>query len=421
MASIDRIAAMKRAYSQYMAELPNWDKILLDLIEKSVNIEWNGKMDGLFVPFHKPSGLRSSGPHKEGENLQPYKKEEYGQMQAFLRSFHIKIELTAEEMHGIQLNNAGSISIKAKEIESKTEAFRWKRSRMLYSTGYGNLGTVSAVNVAGGNSTITFDADTNMEWFEESMFVEFWIAAFPPVTRHGHANSTTRDAGFEITSVSRDVRQIVVSGDVTAVAAVVAGDVCYSENVAIAVTGTQYGTGKELPGFQALISDGVTPNANLQGVAYATNTALKSIIDSAGADREITLDRYQAFIDKVENRAGKDGTKKIAGKGVRRKLLQIGYQDVRHVSEQIKLGWTNMSMNGEEFIFDRMCPPGMVWAIDLKQFRLGQLFDLKSLDKADTGERTANTTVYEMIWGVTDTMYILRSNSSGRLQDLIEP
>ena len=424
----DFFGAMKEFYTNMMADLPNRSAILMDKIEEATSVQWGGEGKYAVVPIHVESGLRGSGAYTEGADMNVYEAQDYDQMKVYVKSLAFPIELSLEAREAVKKGPGAFIDSKGSEIEQNMKWLREKQARMGYGDGFGRLGLVEAISETGGTHTIiTLTAESNIRWIRPTMRIDAWAPAYPPANRRNHSggadSNTTRDVGWPVTSVTPSARQFRVLGLMVTGAggdATVVGDQILPENVGIGATGNQYGTGVEFAGFRHLVSDN-NILTTLQGLTLDTYPALKGYRDTAGVDRDITIDLLQKTVDAIEDEGGKEPDFIAMNKGQRRKLLAIGLTDVRHESQKLKLGYKELDWNGKKFFVDRLAYPKMIFMGSMSAFKRATLIPLGAIDGSPAGLRIYRKTAFEWVFGTVGNMFVTHPNQCGWIEDLNEP
>jgi len=428
---IDILYAAKERYSKNVAEIMNREPLLLQHFNRTTDAIWDGEGKYFVMPLHLEGG-QSQGFYAESEGLPPSVAQVGDRYICYPKAMAFTVKITRQNLLAIKQGPGAFFSAKEWEVRQNTISLREKMSRAMWGDGQGVLGVLSGIAVvAGGDSTLTFTNDTNMQYLRKGMFIDVWTPAFPVVTRKrisdmaggsAAANNTSFDVGWKILEVNRAAYTIKVDGDINAGAAgedPAAGDYVIPQNEGINLNGAtgNLATGKEITGLQAGFSTGQFWN-NIQGLAYATLTELQSPRDTAGADRNLTPDLLQVNNDAIEQASGKMINMVGMDYLQFRRLLTAGLQDVRHVSEQVKLGYTKLTWNGKTIFKDRLCPPGKVFLGSTDCIHRVVLGEFGPFDSAAMGERINGKAVYEWAFGADMNLIYSHSQGGGWIENL---
>lgn len=407
----DLLYAAKERYARDVAEIMNRDPLLLQHFTKSTDAVWDGEGRYFVQPLHLEGG-QSQGFYAEAERLPPSVAQVGDRFICYPKSMAFTVRITRQNMLAIRQGAGAFFNAKEWEVRQNTISLREKMSRAMWGDGQGVLGILAGVAVvAGGDSTLTFTADTNMQYFRKGMFVDFWRPAYPVVTRtrisnmaggSAAADAVSYDVGWKILEVNRTARTILVDGDINAGGGAenpAAGDYCLPQNEGIGLNGAtgNLATGKEITGLAAGFQTGQYWN-NLQGLAYATYTEIKSPRDTAGAPRNLTPMMLQSMLNQIEIASGKDVNFIGLDHFQFDKLLAGGLTDVMHVSEQIKLGYTKLTWNGKSLFKDRLAPPGKVFMGSTSAIHRAILGEFGPFD-GSMGERIPGYAIQEWAFG----------------------
>ena len=421
----DLLGAMKERYIEDLIELSNRETILLDTIEADTQIRWTGEGKYAVLFIHAEGGLRGQGAYVEGGNLLLPDKQVVDQGKVYWKSLAYTIGLTGQAIAAVKKGDGSVIDAKVFENMQNAKWLREKMTRMMYGNGFGDLGTVSAIAVAAGDTTLTMDAATNMNWFRKGMRVDGWAPGLLPANRRagvgGVNDQTTEDIGWTISAVNKAAKTLLFTAqDLSAVDSTIAGDILRPENIGLGAVGAtgNYGSGVELTGLRALVSDG-NVLSTVEGFTLATYPQFKGLRDTSGIDRDLTVDLLQTVEDNISVESNSEPTDTIIPFDQRRKLIALGLQDVRHASEELKLGFKKLTFNGREFTVDRMMLPGKVFMGSIKKsFARAVLQALGPLDKNPGGVRPSRQYAFEWIFGTDQNLIVRTPNANAWIENL---
>ncbi len=218
-------------------------------------------------------------------------------------------------------------------------------SRQALGDGAGILATITGAKT--GN---TVPVDSTM-YVTEGMLVDIW----------GTVGSAYVNQGVEITAVNDDTKTVTLS----AVGTVANGDLIY-------VAGNK---DMELTGLE-----GVMNNTTLYGVdrtAYPWFNATKINING-----EISEVGIQQAIDDAERKAGATTNFLLCSFGVRRAYQNLLEAQKRQVDTlNLQGGWRALSYNGIPLVADKYVKAGILYCLDLTDWKLYQMADWDWLDK----------------------------------------
>lgn len=417
IAIADLLYLAKERYSKIVSEIMNREPLLLQKFEKAADAEWDGQGRYYVIPVHLEGG-QSQGFYAEGEQLPPSVAQVGDRFLCYPKAMAYTVRITRQNILAIKEGPGAFVNAKEWEVRQNTTSLREKMARAMWGDGMGVLGILAAIPVvAGGNSTITFTDQTNMQYFRKGMFIDVWEPAYPVASRRrisdmnggSFANDETSfDVGWKILEVNRAARTIKVAGDILAGGGPgaglddpAAGDYVLPQNeglgLAAAAGGSNLSTGKEITGLQALFSTGqFWPT--IQTLSYATYPELQSPRDTAGAPRKLTPDLLQKMLHDIETASDKEVNFIGFDKFQMRTLLAGGLQDVRHVSAKIHLGYTEMDWNGKKFFVDRQAPPAKCVMLSTDVIGRAVLADMGPMDGA-MGERIPRFAIQEWAYG----------------------
>ena len=425
----------KEVYASFFVEQRNTDPTMYDEIEDGTeSYDFGGKY---FVIPVELSGGESLGAIREGGLLPGGVNGSIPldgvQAKVYPKLIYMTHALTGLDIAALQKGPKAFFNSMDRAISQKTKFVRNDIARQFHGTGRGILGGGGTASTGGDilsctnatPSVVQFGPKTNMNHFAKSMRVEFWVGSTMQ-TRHngpGTANQTAEDQGADISEVRRAAKQIVLAQNFGAADAVVAGDVCVREGACNSglSTGIGAGEGQEITGLQQLVQDGNT-TLNLQSIVLGTYSDYKATVDTnGGIDRDITLDLLQKTSDEINSLSGTDPNWVVMGYGQQRKLMAIGLADVRHLSEKLRLGFTEMTWNGKSFYIDRMAFNGQITLGRKDQLCRMKVKEWGSLDHVRGGQRVTRKDAYELAWGEYGNLAIKRTNAFARIGDLAEP
>lgn len=417
----DVLFLMKERYSSDITEIMNREPLLLQKISRATDVEWDGVGKYFKRPVHLEGGM-SQGFYAEAEALPPSEPQVGDSFLIYCKAMAFTIRITRQNLLSLKQGMGGFVNSKSFEVNQNTMSLREKMSIAFGNEGMGVIGILSVdATVAAGVSTLTFTTDTNMQYYRKGQKLEAWAPAYPVVTRHGHASSATFNQGMPITEVNRAARTVKVTGDMTTAPAAVAGDYIMYQNEGIGLNGAAAGSnldsGKQITGLQQLYSTG-NKWVRLQGLAYATLPELKSPRSTAGSDRNLTPDLMQVMKDDIEIASKEEVDFIWMDHFQHRKLLAGGLADVRHVSQKIKLGYTELDWNGKKIFVDRLAPPGKVFMGSLKTMGRAVLAEMGPMDASPGGERLPGFAVQEWAFGSDQNLFTRNPVAGGWLENL---
>jgi hypothetical protein len=427
--------ALKQEFDTTMHDIPNVEPRLLEQVEK-YPARFHGVGKYAEMPLHTEGGMRGVGAVEEGNLMAPFTPQVGTVARIYAKTQAFPVECTDMTLSAAKKGAGAYVDYMAWEFKKKKDWAREQESRQCWGDGHGVLGVVASVTANGVTpGVVTFDASTNMQNFRVGMRVDFWNDEYTLANRrHGSDlttnNQTTRDVGWEITAVNEAARTITVNGEIGDTDGAndppIAGDWAIIENVGIGINGAAAGdnldNGKEYTGFTALFSDG-NIITTIQNVTLATYPELKAYIDSnGGVGRDITIDMLQSAEDRVERRTGKMVDFVGMNYGQRRKLLSLGLPDVRHTSQEIKLGFKKIDWNGHPLFIDRLAPLKKVLVAALKG-NVGRV-ELEEWHPVDHGEvGLRRTSALDFQWAYAKYANLCLINPAGGvwITDLNEP
>ena len=415
----DVLFLMKERYSTDITEIMNREPLLLQRISKATDVEWDGVGKYFKRPVHLEGG-QSQGFYAEGETLPPSEPQVGDSFVIYCKAMAFTVRITRQNLLALKQGLGGFVNSKSFEVNQNTMSLREKMSIAFGNEGMGVLGIVLGTpSFSTPLSTIVFNSDTNMQRFRKGMKLDGWLPAYPVVTRHGHANSTTFNAGFPIFEVNRAGRTIKVTGDVTTSPAWASGDYVMAQNEGIGLSGAtgNLANGKQITGLLSLFSTG-NYWLTLQGLTYTSLPEISSPRNTAGSDRKLTPDLMQIMKDDIEIASKEDVDFIYLDHFQNRTLLAGGLTDVRHVSQKIKLGYTELDWNGKKLFIDRLAPPGKVFMGGLNALGRAVLADMGPMDSSPGGERIPGLAVQEWAFGADMNLFVRNPLAGGWIENL---
>lgn len=421
----DLLYLAKERYSRNVADITNREPRLLNRVKKATDVEWDGEGRFFVHPIHLEGG-QSQGFYAEAEQLPPSEPQVGERMIIFCKAMAFTVRITRQNLLAIKQGPGAFFNSKAHEVEENTISLLEKMSRAFGGAGMGVLGILAgAGSVAAGNTTFTFTDKTNMQHFRKGLKVDIWAPAYPVANRKNHTggdDNTTFDVGWKIIDVNRAARTITVQGDHPAAGGddAAAGDYVLPQNEGIGLSGAAAGSnlesGKEIMGLEGLFSTGQF-FPKLQNLALGTFTELQAPRDTAGAPRAISPNLLQKMHDDIQTASGKMIDFIWLDYHQNRTLLAAGLQDVRHVSEKVKLGYTEMTWNGKPLFVDRQAHPGKVFLGSMECLGRVVLAEMGPMD-GPMGERIPRFAVTEWAFGADMNLFNRQPNGGGWIEDL---
>jgi hypothetical protein len=328
------------------------------------------------------------------------------------------VRITRQNLLSLKQGLGGFVNSKSFEVNENTISLREKMSIAFGNEGMGVLGVVASVTT-GGTSTITFDDNTNMQRFRKGLKIDIWAPAYPVVTRHGKADATTYDVGFPITIVNRSTRTVTVTGDISTSVTAAAGDYVMAQNEGIGLNGAtgNLATGKQIIGLWGLYNSGANW-LTIQGLTYTAATELMSPRSTAGTARKLTPMMMQEMKDEIEIASKSEIDFIYMDHFQHRTLLEGGLTDVRHVSQKIKLGYTELDWNGKTIFVDRLAHPGKVFMGSLNSMGRVVMAEMGPMDANPSGERIEGKAVNEWAFGADMNLMTRNPVAGGWIENL---
>jgi hypothetical protein len=171
---------------------------------------------------------------------------------------------------------------------------------------------------------------------------------------------------------------------------------------------------------------GLTVNDPLQGLAVATYSWWKSIVESSttryGAQRALTLIQMQKVFDKVEQKAGVGyGPNLIlTTRAIRREYLELMQADRRWANTmELDGGWTALDYNGVPLMVDDDAIDGEIYFLTTKDLQVYQMSDYDWMTKDGAVlSRITGYDAYEAVLYRYSELGTSRRNAQGVLCDI---
>jgi hypothetical protein len=415
------LSVFKEVYGERIAEQPNRTTWILNEFENSTR-RFGGKY--WTVPMLDEGG-QAVGSFNESEAVEDAQAETTKEIQIKPRQHYALVKISGLAIAASKQNLYAFVQAKDFEIKNKTKWLLSQLNAQFYGRGDGVMGSVAAspapVNGAGGSfalDTAMSALPTNINWFRKGQKVDVYSA---PAGTKRNGTHGTKNQGWQIASVNKATKVItVIGGDTTA--GVAAGDViCWHDSQSPAGSDA---AGKQLLGLTSLIDDtSDSPSATIQNIDRAVYPIFKATVTRNGSvARALSLDLIQKHLDSISIASGEECDWMVGGYGQRRNYLNLLWYDVRYGPKDLRGGFEVLKYNNLDWVVDKDCPDGQIITMVKEYVKKYVVAPIGILDQAGPQmERVPKTDTYELLIGGYFNIGHERPNSSGRLDDLIEP
>lgn len=400
--------ALKTFYLPAIQEQLNHDTLLSDIID--VNEEdVSGTNATIETHYGRTTGR---GARLDTEALPGANRQKFKTMTVPMKYLYGRITVTGPTIAATRDSRGAYARALDAEITGVVRDLQKEVNRMLWGCGYGILarwrstgGATSYTlqkkycnNSAGGDG---FGSTFGAKYFQEQM------TDGSPVVLSSMASSSSADFTTDASDIA--VSAIVESTDydtitVTDPSVSEAAGTFYVRPSSLAAASAASGAHRKEPmGLRGIVTDtdldeiacndgtntGVKNNDPLQGLAVATYSFWKAIVDSISGGRytgtrNLTLKLMQKVFDKVEIAAGKDyGPDLIlTTHAIRREYIELCQADRRYVNTmEMDGGWTAIDYNGVPFTVDPDAIDGEIYFLTTKDLQMYRMSDYNWMQK----------------------------------------
>lgn len=411
------LALFKEVYGERVAEQPNRTTFILNEFDASTR-RFGGKY---WTAPMLDEGGQAVGSFNEDEQVEDAQGETSKEIQIRPRQHYALVRISGLAIAASKQNLYAFVQAKDFEIKNKTKWLLSHLNVQFYGRGDGRLGAAASASDA--PDSIVMAVGTNMNWFRKGLKVDVWNAAV--TARRNSGDTTSKNQGWQITSVVKSTRTLNFGNVNPATAGVIAGDFVYFQDAKL--TGSAAAaesTGKQITGLASLVDDtseGVS--STIQNIDRTTFTIFRSsVLSNGGTSRALSLDLVQQLSDAIAQESGEEPDWMVGGYGQRRNYLNLLWYDVRYGPKDLRGGFEVLKYNNLDWVVDKDCQLGRIYAGMKDSLKKYVVAPIGILDQAGPQmERVPKTDVHELLIGGYFNAGIERPNTWGKMVDLTEP
>ncbi len=308
-----------------------------------------------------------------------------------LKNIYGTIEISDKAIRASASDEGAFVNLLNDEMQSLIKSAKTQFGRMLFGDGTGFLTTAWSIDTDG------------------ALVVDEYHFITPGMKIQVFVNGVEVEAlrGRKVLSVDPEHYKVYLDGGS------LEGVIEMGEEHKLYVYGAQ---GYELTGLAALFN-----SDTIYGLKKTENPALMPYIKKDVG--QITDQKMQMMVDRIEERSGSKVNLIICSWGVRRALMQYySEQSMPLPSIQLEDGTNALSFNGIPVVVDRFCPPNTMYFLNTDDFKLHQLCDWKWLEGEDGKvlKQVPGKPVYTATLVKYAELMCDRPNGQGVLEDLSE-
>ena len=341
--------ALKSYYLDAISEQLN-DNIspFFSAIEKTTNNVYGKEVRKLSI-FGINGGI---GAGTEDGDLPEATGNNYAEIVSTLKNLYGVIEISDKAIRASENNSGAFVNLLNAEMDGLIKSSKINFSRMLFGNGDGYIATVESFE-----GDYFFVDDTS--GILEGMVVD---------VREPNGKLISELSKKTIKLVDRQELAVYIAGD--AVGAEV------PEGSYLCIHGAY---GNEITGLKEIFDIG---GEYLYGLnRYENSWLIPYVEEDVG---ELSVDKIQCVLDKVEEATGDQTNLIVCSWGVRRALQKL-FASNRVVLDTMEVqgGYKTISYNGIPIVADRFCPKGAMYLLNTNDFALHQLCDWQWLADDD--------------------------------------
>ncbi|MBE5753718.1 MAG: phage major capsid protein [Clostridiales bacterium] len=341
--------ALKSYYLDAISEQLN-DNLspFFSAIEKTTNNVYGKEVRKLSI-FGINGGI---GAGTEDGDLPEAKGNNYAEIVSTLKNLYGVIEISDKAIRASENNSGAFVNLLNAEMDGLIKSSKINFSRMLFGNGDGYVATINSFD---GDYFIIDDTSSVLE----GMVID---------VRQPNGKLISELSNRTISMVDRKELVVYISGD--AVGAEV------PEGSYLCIHGAY---GNEITGLKEIFN---TSSEYLYGLSKFEHSWL--IPHTEEEVGEISVDKIQFVLDKVEEATGDQTNLIVCSWGVRRALQKL-FASNRVVLDTMEVqgGYKTISYNGIPIVADRFCPKGAMYFLNTNDFALHQLCDWQWLADDD--------------------------------------
>lgn len=339
---------MREFFLPTIIEVFNNELDLYGEIEKTSKGIEGGK--SIVIPLQLGYNERGIGARTEGETLPTAGQNEFDQATATVKYLYAVMKMTGQAMRMTKGTNT-LINEMKRAMDGTLNAHKWDVNRQFWGNGSGVIATVTGVGSAPVISV------SSAKYFRRGMYLDGYTTG----------GSSHLDSAY-VTDVDYINNTIKLSSAGT----LAATDYLVRED------NVNYDSGfisRELMGLTGIISNA---SATFQGIDSTSNQWWKSIVHTAGGNRDITEMLLMAFLDDMVNIGGAVPTTLYTSLGVGRSIvdmLQDANQPIESMPTAAGFGKHLKYMYGGNeipIIRSRFAPENAIYAINTKYLWLAE-------------------------------------------------
>ena len=274
------------------------------------------------------------------------------QFTAPLKNLYGTIEISDKALRASANNEGAFVNLLNDEMQTLIQSASYNFGRMIFGDGNGYLTKFAAT--PGTNSVILEDV-SNIYVGMHVDICESNGSEIEPLTN------------LEVTNVNY-LDNMVTFGNTSSLSAM------SSSNCGVRIHGV---ANQELTGLKAIFD-----NYILYGVSKHEAPVMVPHVEANVG--EITANKLQTALDKIEEKSGKGVNFIVCSWGVRRALVEhLSQNSIMMPTMECAGGFKAVSFNGIPVIADRFCPAGTMYLLNTEDFKIHQLCDWKWLEGED--------------------------------------
>lgn len=407
-------AVLKEDYKGPVVDQLNNANVLLAQVERN-NEDFVGRRFVMALHVGRNSGV---GARAEGGTLPTAGSQQYDNTFGPVRSMYARIQLSGQTIEAMSKDRGSFIRALRPEMEGATNDAKRDYCRQLWGTSNGRICGVNTVN----STTITPPGirQDQLRHLDEGFLIDIGTAASPASIASGRS----------VTSVDYSAGSFVISG---AAVNVTAGTHFISRHGAGGASDNSGNPGDgqiELTGLQTMVS----ATATLHTLAVATQPSWASRVDSnGGTARAISENLVTKQIMRTEITSGKMTELIIGSDGVFRSYANL-LTTLKRFTQDIELkgGYSGISTttvgSGRgasakklALTWDRDCPDGQLYGLNMGDFTFYELLDWEWMDKHGAVlVQVGDTDAYSATLKKYGDFACKRRNSQWVIQDITE-
>ncbi len=292
------------------------------------------------------------GAGSETGDLPSASSSDYVQFTSTLKNLYGTIEISDKAIRASANNEGAFVNLLNDEMQSLVKSASFSFGRMLFGNGSGKIAMIDSIL---SNNWIRVDSVGGLE---KGMIVNFYNSS-------GEMNEDYQDV--KILAVDKPNKSILLG--------------CAAIDADLLPLGTgiflQKSYGYEITGLDAIFSETVD---TIYGVDKAA-CGLEPYMETDVA--EITVEKIETVMDKIEEYAGSRIDFIVCSPGVKRAVVAKMREANINVATMEMDGFKAIDFFGVPMVSDRFCPAGTMYLLNTDDFKLHQLCDWQWLEGED--------------------------------------